>query len=244
MKKFWVFFCAIFICTIAFAHTINWHVGDQIISTTTCSSGDNITPPTAPAKYGYHVKGWTKHYTKLEYIRSGGTAYIDTGSKIKATQTVKLTMALNAIGSSGWIGCIDSTTNLLRFGVTSTALYCQRPTTDNFYITADTNFHTYIASPTMLYIDDTAVTTSVSSDMDTTFVLFGQNDGRTGTISSFLPCKISEFEITENGTPVQKLVPAKRNSDNAIGMYDMISDTFFENAGTGEFIAGPEVGAL
>ena len=37
------------------------------------------------------------------------------------------------------------------------------------------------------------------------------------------------------------LVPAKRNSDNAIGMYDKVSGTFFTNAGTGTFVAGPTV---
>jgi len=58
MKKLLVMIGAMFICTFAIAHTVNWHVGDQIISTTTCDSGDNITPPTPPTKYGYTFKNW------------------------------------------------------------------------------------------------------------------------------------------------------------------------------------------
>lgn len=33
-------------------------------------------------------------------------------------------------------------------------------------------------------------------------------------------------------------VPAMRNSDSVLGMYDKVSNTFFTNAGTGEFIGG------
>ena len=34
-------------------------------------------------------------------------------------------------------------------------------------------------------------------------------------------------------------VPARRDSDGEIGMYDLVTNTFFTNSGTGEFIAGP-----
>ncbi len=34
-------------------------------------------------------------------------------------------------------------------------------------------------------------------------------------------------------------IPARRISDSAVGMYDTVSGTFFTNAGTGTFVAGP-----
>ena len=43
----------------------------------------------------------------------------------------------------------------------------------------------------------------------------------------------------ENNDTKFNLIPARRNSDNALGMYDTVSGTFFTNAGTGEFTAGP-----
>ena len=58
MKKLLVGLCAVFICTIAIAHNINWHVGNQIIQTTTCEIGENVIVPTAPEKYGYTFKEW------------------------------------------------------------------------------------------------------------------------------------------------------------------------------------------
>jgi hypothetical protein len=48
-------------------------------------------------------------------------------------------------------------------------------------------------------------------------------------------------KMWKNGTLVRYLIPAKRNSDNVVGMYDTVSKTFFTNAGSGAFIAGPVV---
>lgn len=61
MKKLLVCLCAVFICTIAVATTINlnWVVDDANYANTTCETGgDLILPATPPAKYGYTFKGW------------------------------------------------------------------------------------------------------------------------------------------------------------------------------------------
>ena len=46
-----------------------------------------------------------------------------------------------------------------------------------------------------------------------------------------------------NDVLVQDMIPAQDN-DGSVGFYDTVSDSFFTNAGTGEFIAGPEIGDL
>lgn len=45
------------------------------------------------------------------------------------------------------------------------------------------------------------------------------------------------------GTDIFELIPCYRKKDGVVGMYDMISKEFFTNAGTGDIVAGPEVGA-
>lgn len=40
------------------ARTINWYVDNQIYQTTTCESGNDVTPPTPPAKHGYTFRWW------------------------------------------------------------------------------------------------------------------------------------------------------------------------------------------
>lgn len=47
--------------------------------------------------------------------------------------------------------------------------------------------------------------------------------------------------IVKNGVTVRDFVPAKRDSDNAVGLYDLITDTFYTSPNGNSFIAGPNV---
>lgn len=40
---------------------------------------------------------------------------------------------------------------------------------------------------------------------------------------------------------IRNFIPCYRKSDNVIGMYDLITKTFYENAGTGTFIKGNDI---
>ncbi|MBP5485790.1 MAG: hypothetical protein J6Y07_03740 [Alphaproteobacteria bacterium] len=53
--------------------------------------------------------------------------------------------------------------------------------------------------------------------------------------------KVWTLRAYQNGVLVGNFIPAKRNSDNEIGMYDTVSGTFKTNTGTGTLIAGPEI---
>ncbi len=54
--------------------------------------------------------------------------------------------------------------------------------------------------------------------------------------------KCYSFTMTDtSGNAIRNYVPCYRKSDNVVGMYDTVSGTFFTNAGTGSFTAGPEV---
>lgn len=53
--------------------------------------------------------------------------------------------------------------------------------------------------------------------------------------------KLYAFTIADNDTLVRNFIPAKRNSDNAIGMYDTVTGTFYTNSGTGDFVAGAAI---
>lgn len=241
MKKILVFLCTIFVCTFTFAHTINWYVGDQIISTTTCDSGDNITPPTAPAKYGYHFKGWKNLYTSLEYIESTGTQWIDTGIvptfdytfEIKALKEVGKSL----IGSGGTNytftgGSIDNI-NFIHMGGVTTFL----PNTIDNSVP-----HIWAIRNGKIWCDDTGFTLNIGSTTPTlSWALFARKleQDAVSDIGSHTVYYVKLYDA--NGVLVRDFIPVRRVSDNAIGMYDTVTKTFFPNAGTGEFIAGPEV---
>lgn len=53
---------------------------------------------------------------------------------------------------------------------------------------------------------------------------------------------IYEFCVKdENGDYYAQLIPCYRKADNVAGMYDLVNDVFYINAGSGSFIIGPDV---
>ena len=63
-----------------------------------------------------------------------------------------------------------------------------------------------------------------------------------GSISASYFGDIYEFSILdENGDYVIQLIPCYRKADNEAGMYDIVNDVFYTNAGSGSFIVGPNV---
>lgn len=60
--------------------------------------------------------------------------------------------------------------------------------------------------------------------------------------SFFCKARVYEYEILINDVSVAHLVPVKRRSDGVLGMYDLVSQQFRVNAGTGTFVAGTPLG--
>lgn len=58
---------------------------------------------------------------------------------------------------------------------------------------------------------------------------------------SKLKAKIYNLKITENDILVRNMIPCYRISDNVIGMYDLVNNEFYTNAGSGTFVKGSNV---
>lgn len=57
-----------------------------------------------------------------------------------------------------------------------------------------------------------------------------------------LPSNYVQLEyIDRDNTLVNNFIPCKNKETNEIGAYDLIERKFFKNAGTGQFVAGPEL---
>ena len=57
--------------------------------------------------------------------------------------------------------------------------------------------------------------------------------------TSKIIAKIYSVNVKKDGVLIGDFIPAKRDSDDVLGMYDTVSGQFFTNSGTGDFIAGP-----
>lgn len=139
MKKLLVGLCAIFISTFAFAHKINWHADNQIVQSTSCEIGGGVTPPTAPAKPGYHFKEWQASenlfdITALEGISgitiidgnsfsvSGYPTYTNNLSKLAPGLAAGDSMIMKGASNNVYIGGFGTTVMGRAYTVTETML--------------------------------------------------------------------------------------------------------------------------
>ena len=189
-------------------------------------------------------------YTKLEYIESTGTQYIDTGYKFSAGN--KFEVVLNPLNNiqQGWFfganssgGEVLFSNGSIYFGASfrpSTASTSGLfPTTNTIYkITGDMRGAS--SNQSSLLIDDNLIWQGTGTFNDRKIYLFAMISSATDESSlARQKIRIYGFKIWQNDTIVQDLIPVKRHSDGVICMYDMVTGEFFENSGSGEFVAGP-----
>ena len=255
MKKFLLTIFTIFICTVTFAKTINWYVGDTIYQTTTCESGSSITPPTPPAKNGYTFVGW-KEYIPIEYLESTGTQYIDTGVVLNSNSKIRVKFLVKefttSMGIFGTRGNYTSNNISVTYNPIERKVYVDfnNGSHSSYRITSDLSYnHTAVAESSkfarIIYSEDesiiiaqnTNICTQIYNSSKTAF-LFAAN-------SSDLPAAfvgiIYFAQIYDNDVLVRDFIPVLDRNGTPC-MFDKVEGKFYYNAGTGQFIAGPVIG--
>ena len=187
-------------------------------------------------------------YTELQYIESTGTQYIDTGIKITSNDIIETEFKNASSTVPGALYGVYDVSN----GNNSSAFYANGTyyaygaanAVVNTNVAIDTNWHNVIHNfvDGTLKLDNTTVefapfsfTNSVNS------YLFARYYN--GTYGYYFSGYIKRHKITRNGVVIIDLIPARRNNDNVVGMYDMADSnpaTAF-HAGTGEFVAGSDM---
>ena len=183
-------------------------------------------------------------YVELEYIESSGTQYIDTGFKPNQNTRVVAKMDGYSVGTDQWYFGSRDGTNVNAFGFMSTG--------DRFRSDYGTNTIAFDAGPGDLEIDKNKNEFYISGDLKVShpaatfqgansMYIFGMHQGGDKDSFAIDSIRFYYFDVYDNGTQVRGFVPAKRVSDGAVGMYDTIGAKFYGNAGTGAFVAGPDV---
>ena len=186
-------------------------------------------------------------YQEVEYIESTGNQYILLGlpaarsdlvgteleAKFSSQRTNRTTEIICAFSTEGsW------------FGLSSSGYYTNGAT--NFPVSMDMSEHTiviYIESASRnVYILDGEYTTErfISSlARREEGWLFG---GFYGDMKWYSYSRIFyAVHRDKEGNILAKFIPCYRKSDGEIGMYDLVSNTFFTNQGTGTFLKGADV---
>lgn len=192
-------------------------------------------------------------YTELEWLQSDGNCYIDLGIISNGKDTVEQkfqrpsTYANNTIA---WFGSLQSSsgTNLPRigFGVSSQNGFFGGYNATKGMSSYDNDVHTvemYWDENYYVKFDGSSSSYNISSTAEPTITsyLFARHGASSTTYDGTGTRIFYHKQQRNDGTPVLNLFPAKRNSDDVLGMYDLVSDTFLTNSGTGTFTGGNEV---
>ena len=191
-------------------------------------------------------------YTELEYVGSSGSQNLNTGIAPKTTTRVVCDFQYTVVDGSaqcGW-GSTGSKESFF-FGVAGDGTF-KATVSGNFTVSptgvaADTDRHTFDISMSALKLDGTAFANATTSPFSNaasgnTLYLFALHAGWSPNVVNYASMRIYSCKIYDGETLVRDFVPVVRASDSKAGLYDLVTDAFFGNGGTGDFSAGPEAG--
>lgn len=181
-----------------------------------------------------------EEYQQVEYLgsASGNNSYIDTGVSVFSYFEIKF----QATGSSGaW--------SSLMYASPSYAPIRQDPSNicdldRKLLCTFDNEIHTYINRPNIKTFDgeDTVAGAIAKSEALTSniklFYSTSPYGNGMGARVYYLNLYVYELGVEKL---VRQLVPCYRKVDNVAGMLDRVNNVFYTNAGTSNFIVGPDV---
>lgn len=193
-------------------------------------------------------------YLKLQYIESTGTQWIDTLITAKTNTKIEIRVLVKSINDDYIVGArrdsgdtrfyLLHSNNSKGWAVTKDrwdggSFVRSSSQTNRWY---DIKTECLSAGCTLQVDDGSVISSSVSSSPNYGLNIYAFGCNNRGTASpSPSGTSIAYLKIEQDNVLVRDFVPCKRLSDGAIGMYDLVSQSFFGNAGTGEFIAGPPV---
>lgn len=183
-------------------------------------------------------------YQQLEWIETDGQAYINTRYNSSLPYLIDCDMEITgSILSNYWFGQQQNSSGMMYNGFYHRTLL-------------EFNWATVLVSGTrktmtQMLINNTQANITINGI--STIRDIGTN-GQGGDLyifacrssnNSFRPynskMKLYSFKIHEGNTYVRNFLPARRISDGAIGLYDIINNQFYTNAGSGSFTAGPTI---
>jgi hypothetical protein len=74
------------------------------------------------------------------------------------------------------------------------------------------------------------------------FFIFARNVD--GNANMYSKRKLYNLKLYQNDIIIRDFIPCYRKSDNVIGLYDLVNQMFYTNAGTGTFLKGGEINVL
>lgn len=187
-------------------------------------------------------------YTQVDYIESSGTQYIDTNFKPNQDTSVEFKGIITQTESSkGFYGARTDTSSSDSYVLLASRYFNNNKSYQFNYGGGGgildlnvpyTNINKYLGNKNELYINDNLQITRETTTFSTPYNLYlmAVNTANTPTLYAYE--RLYYFKIYDNDKLVRDFIPCYRNSDNEVGLYDLVNDTFYTNQGTGAFTYG------
>ena len=205
-------------------------------------------------------------YTEVKYIETDGNSWIDTGVNAYSynDKTLKyrfkgnVTRYLVSNGNNYLWGCLDNNRRSgnisLRgndagrtytyIGSNSAMAFFAEYVPDagsDFEIVFEANSNDRSSVNGDIDGNSFEYSAFTAGEMPEGNIWLGYCSGVSSTSKAFAGKIYSFITDTTDGTPILSYVPCIRDHDGNVGMFDLVTGTFFGNAGTGAFTAGPVV---
>lgn len=180
-------------------------------------------------------------YQEVEYIQSGGTQYIDTGINPKIKPRVVVNMMLLNSGDKDYWGnkAIDGSSYFANFA-SGTLMYYRYGKTSSINTGVSAPFNDFYEWD----VSDVVCLNKVKLYTTSNVYTYDANQSNIylfRSARSYGIFRASYFIIYDGDEKVREYYPCYRKSDNAVGLFDKVSNTFFPNLGSGVFIKGNDV---
>lgn len=197
-------------------------------------------------------------YQRVEYVSGTGTQYIDTGIECTSDLCVDYEFLVPTMENLAICGGIAMVAPIFRHHASpydfqpGAYMYALSEAQESFPVTIpspqiNTRYHVYVdpVSGDYTFEGDNYFVSSTATyrlPQRTT----GRSYGILGRISNTgaIQGRKSQFywfKFRRGGKLIGDFIPCYRKSDNVPGMYDLVTNVFFTNAGTGTIGVGPDV---
>ena len=182
-------------------------------------------------------------YKRLEYIKSTGTQYINTGFAPNQSTRVVCDTVFAAVSVGAWLfgarhANADRTFGFLTF---ENSYRSDFNASSNETITeTQSGRFTVDKDGNITKINGSTVKTATAGTFQCSHSLFLFANNNNGTVGGYGKATVYSCQIYDNGTLVRDYIPCQK-PDGTVGLWDDVNSVFYGNAGTGTFTAGPVV---
>lgn len=250
-----------FSCKLKQSNNLKYNISPKIRSNKfkNISGNGNVTIEDAIDKNAkdYKIYGNTVQsklpsgYTQVDYIESDGNQYINTGVNADSNLSVKMNFSSNYHIQQRHMGAIKNdngvyTRHHITINGSSAVNYLisysgQTNSAQNLLSTIDDNKHYLnldIYNKKVSVDEETPIDLTLQPfDTELNYWLFARNSNNS-TNMSFAIMQIYDCKMYYSDVLVRDFIPCYRNSDNEVGLYDLVNNVFYTNQGTGSFTYG------